>query len=83
MYNSKNLPNTAPIILHGNNFDQNRGCQALRLTTQMILDRSLPDVPRLHANIFRNTDPQFHEHEPDPHSCGLRWEITDRFHPAI
>jgi len=72
-----------PIILHGNNFDQNRGCQALRLTTQMILDRFLPDVPRLHANIFRNDDPQFHHTEPDPKSAGLHWEIRDRFHPLV
>ncbi len=51
--------NHPPIVLHGNNFDSNRGCQALRLTTQMILDRYLPDYPRLYANIFRNDDPQF------------------------
>ena len=72
-----------PILLHGNNFDQNRGCQALRLTTQMILDRYLPDAPRLHANIFRNDDPQFHEIEPDPKSAGLLWEIRDRYHPLL
>ena len=69
------------FILHGNNFDQNRGCQALRLTTQMILDRYFPDASRLHANIFRNDDPQFSEVAPDPKSAGLHWEIRDRFHP--
>ena len=74
---------THPIILHGNNFDQNRGCQALRLTTQMILDRYFPDVPRLHANIFRNDDAQFHSVAPDPKSAGLHWEIRDRFHPWV
>ena len=74
---------SGPIILHGNNFDQNRGCQALRLTTQMILDRYLPDAPRLHANIFRNDDPQFHNVEPDPKSAGLHWEVPDRYHPSL
>lgn len=63
-----------PLILHGNNFDCNRGCQALRLTTQMILDRYLPDCPRLHANIFRNDDPQFDAIEPDGKSKGQIWE---------
>jgi len=45
------------IVLHGNNFDSNRGCQALRLSTQLILDRYLPDYPRLYANIFATTIP--------------------------
>ncbi len=65
---------TRSVILHGNNFDSNRGCQALRLTTQMILDRYLPNRSRLHANIFRNDDPQFYLHEPDPNSAGQLWE---------
>jgi len=66
------------IVLHGNNFDANRGCQALRLTTQMIFDRYLPDYQRLHANIFRNDDPQFHQREPDPGSAGLMWETPQQ-----
>ena len=71
----------APIILHGNNFDTNRGCQALRLTTQAILDRYLPAHPRLHANIFCNEDPQFYEQEPDPKSAGQIWETHHRGGP--
>jgi colanic acid/amylovoran biosynthesis protein len=66
------------LILHGNNFDCNRGCQALRLTTQMILDRYLPDHPRLYANIFCNDDPQFHTIEPDGKSRGQIWETRRR-----
>ena len=76
--------NPQPLVLHGNNFDSNRGCQALRLTTQMILDRYLPQHPRLHANIFRNDDPQFHVLEPDANSAGQLWETprqgTPRFY---
>jgi len=81
MYNEGT--SSGSIILHGNNFDQNRGCQALRLTTQMILDRYIPDAKRLHANIFRNDDPQFHKVEPDPKSAGLHWEIRDQSHPLF
>lgn len=66
--------NVGSVVLHGNNFDSNRGCQALRLTTQMILNRYLPNHPRLYANIFRNDDPQFHTLEPDPDSAGQIWE---------
>ncbi len=73
----------APLILHGNNFDSNRGCQALRLTTQMILDRYLPEAPRLHANIFFNDDPQFDSVEPDPHSAGQLWETRRRGRPSF
>ncbi len=67
-----------PIMLHGNNFDSNRGCQALRLTTQAILDRYLPDYPRVHANIFCNEDCQFHHREPDHGSVGQIWETHHR-----
>jgi len=67
---------TPRVILHGNNFDANRGCQALRLTAQMVFDRYLPGHQRLHANIFRNDDPQFHQREPDPGSAGLLWETA-------
>jgi len=79
----KGMTTSGSIILHGNNFDQNRGCQALRLTTQMILDRYLPGVPRLHSNIFCNDDPQFHEVLPDPLSANSHWEIRDRSHPLF
>jgi colanic acid/amylovoran biosynthesis protein len=75
--------NNPRIILHGNNFDANRGCQALRLTTQMILDRYLPGYKRFHANIFRNDDPQFHKHEPDPDSAGLMWETPRQGTPGF
>jgi polysaccharide pyruvyl transferase WcaK-like protein len=75
--------NGRPIVLHGNNFDSNRGCQALRLTTQMILDRYLPDCPRLHANIFCNDDPQFVTHEPDGYSAGQIWETRRRGTPGF
>lgn len=67
-------PTQRPIVLHGNNFDSNRGCQALRITTQMLLDRYLPDYPRWHANIFQNDDRQFHSVVPDPKSTRLIWE---------
>lgn len=73
----------SPLILHGNNLDSNRGCQALRLTTQMILDRYLPEVPRLHANIFLNDDPQFCDGEPDPQSAGQVWETRRRGRPGF
>ena len=49
----------SPIILHGNNFDSNRGCQALRISTKIIIDHFLPNHPFVHANIFQNTHPQF------------------------
>ena len=86
---------SAPIILHGYNFDGNRGCQALRLSTQTILDRYLPGVPRLHANLFRNTHPQFVETLPDHGAAtsgcpiakrfapGQHWEIERRDHPLL
>jgi colanic acid/amylovoran biosynthesis protein len=63
------------LILHGNNLDGNRGCQALRWTTQMILDRYLPDYPRLHANLFYNDHPHFHTREADAKSVGQLWEV--------
>ncbi len=71
------------IVLHGNNFDSNRGCQALRLSTQMILDRYLPDYPRLYANIFCNDDPQFVTNEPDAKSAGQIWETRRQGTPAF
>ena len=71
------------IVLHGNNFDSNRGCQALRLSTQMILDRYLPDYPRLYANIFCNDDPQFITNEPDAKSAGQIWETRRQGTPAF
>src|SRR3972149_9545098 len=71
------------ILLRGNNFDSNRGCQALRLTTQMILDRYLLDYPRLHANIFYNDDPQFVADEPDGNSAGQVWETRRRGTPIF
>jgi colanic acid/amylovoran biosynthesis protein len=71
------------LILHGNNFDSNRGCQALRLTTQMILDRYLPDYPRWYANIFYNDDPQFLSEEPDKHSAGQVWETRRQGTPTF
>ena len=55
-------PATLPadaLILHGNNHDSNRGCQALRWCTQMILDRWAPNLVRLHANVFYNDHPHF------------------------
>jgi colanic acid/amylovoran biosynthesis protein len=72
-----------PIVLHGNNFDSNRGCQALRLTTQMILDRYLPEYPRLYANIFCNDDPQFTTNEPDEKSAGQIWETRRQGTPMF
>jgi colanic acid/amylovoran biosynthesis protein WcaK/AmsJ len=71
------------IILHGNNFDSNRGCQALRLSTQMILDRYLPDYPRLYANIFCNDDHQFITDEPDAKSAGQIWETRRQGTPMF
>jgi colanic acid/amylovoran biosynthesis protein len=71
------------IVLHGNNFDSNRGCQALRLSTQMILDRYLPDYPRLYANIFCNDDPQFVTNEPDVKSAGQIWETRRQGTPGF
>ena len=50
-----------PIVLHGNNLDHNRGCQALRVCTCMILDKYLPDYPRVHANLFVNRYPHWLE----------------------
>jgi polysaccharide pyruvyl transferase WcaK-like protein len=75
--------NHKPVILHGNNVDSNRGCQALRLTTQMILDRYLPQYPRLHANIFCSDVPQFHTLEPDAKSAGQLWETPRRGTPRF
>jgi colanic acid/amylovoran biosynthesis protein len=72
-----------PVVLHGNNVESNRGCQALRLTTQLVLDRYLPGTPRLHANIFRNDDPQFYGRLADPQSAGQVWETPDRLRPGF
>jgi len=66
------------LILHGNNHDSNRGCQALRWCTQMILDRYLPDLPRLHANILYNDHPHFLGREADRNSAGQVWEVGRR-----
>jgi len=66
------------VILHGNNHDSNRGCQALRWCTQMILDRYLPGHPRLHANIFCNEHPHFQDREVDTCSPGQLWEVSRR-----
>jgi polysaccharide pyruvyl transferase WcaK-like protein len=71
------------LILHGNNLDDNRGCQALRWSTQMILDRYLPDYPRLHANIFCNDHPHFQAREADAKSVGQLWEVRDRGLPGF
>lgn len=50
------------IFLHGNNHDTNRGCQALRMSTAMILDRYFPSSPRIEANIFYNHETTHFEH---------------------
>lgn len=71
------------LILHGNNLDGNRGCQALRWSTQMILDRYLPDYRRLHANLFYNDHPHFQTREADSRSAGQLWEIRDRTPPMF
>jgi polysaccharide pyruvyl transferase WcaK-like protein len=71
------------LILHGNNLDDNRGCQALRWSTQMILDRYLPDYPRLHANIFRNDHPHFQTREADRNWAGQLWEVRSRNVPGF
>ena len=47
--------------MHGNNFDSNRGCQALRFCTSRILARYLPECPELHANIFCNENPMYRD----------------------
>jgi polysaccharide pyruvyl transferase WcaK-like protein len=70
------------LILHGNNHDSNRGCQALRWCTQTILDRYLPGFPRLHANIFCNDHPHFQTREVDRNSAGQLWEVGRRGSPA-
>jgi polysaccharide pyruvyl transferase WcaK-like protein len=66
------------LVLHGNNHDSNRGCQALRWCTQMILDRYVPDLPRLHANIFYNDHPHFPGRAADGNSAGQWWEVGRR-----
>lgn len=71
------------LILHGNNHDSNRGCQALRWCTQMILDRYAPDLPRLHANIFYNDHPHFQTREVDRNSPGQLWEVGRRGRPSF
>ena len=70
------------LILHGNNLDGNRGCQALRWCTQTILDRYLPELPRLHANLFYNDHPHFQTREADRNSAGQLWEVGRRGSPA-
>ena len=71
------------LILHGNNLDDNRGCQALRWSTGLILDRYLPEYPRLHANIFYNDHPHFQTHEADGNSTGQLWEVRRRGTPGF
>jgi polysaccharide pyruvyl transferase WcaK-like protein len=74
-------PATLPadaLILHGNNHDSNRGCQALRWCTQMILDRWAPDLVRLHANVFYNDHPHFLDRAADRNSAGQLWEVNRR-----
>lgn len=43
-----------PIIIHGNNHDSNRGCQALKISTARILDRFFPESPRIYANVLHD-----------------------------
>jgi polysaccharide pyruvyl transferase WcaK-like protein len=71
------------LILHGNNHDSNRGCQALRWCTQMILDRSVPGFARLHANVFHNDHPHFETREADRNSAGQLWEVRRRGRPSF
>ncbi|HSW02510.1 MAG TPA: polysaccharide pyruvyl transferase family protein [Sedimentisphaerales bacterium] len=71
------------LILHGNNHDSNRGCQALRWCTQTILDRYAPDLPRLHANIFYNDHPHFQSRQVDRNSPGQLWEVSRRGRPGF
>jgi len=71
------------LILHGNNLDGNRGCQALRWSTQTILDRYMPVLRRLHANIFYNDHPHFHTREVDRKSAGHLWEVRHRGVPGF
>ena len=71
------------LILHGNNLDDNRGCQALRWSTRLILDRYLPEYPRLHANIFCNDHPHFRSREADANSAGQLWEVRRRGTPGF
>jgi polysaccharide pyruvyl transferase WcaK-like protein len=71
------------LILHGNNLDDNRGCQALRWSTQLILDRYLPQYPRLHANIFFNDHPHFLNREADGNWAGQLWEVRRRGTPGF
>lgn len=74
---------TDHLILHGNNLDDNRGCQALRWCTQKILDRFLPEKARLHANIFENRHPHFSSREVDELSAGQVWETARRGIPSF
>lgn len=64
--NNQTADGAIPIFLHGNNFDSNRGCQALRLTTEAILARFLPELTPVHANIFYNDNPMFADSERVP-----------------
>lgn len=75
---STSAKSTNALILHGNNLDANRGCQALRWSTQAILDRYVPDLPRVHADIFCNDHPHLLAREVDTRSVGQLWEIRDR-----
>ncbi|MDO4583958.1 MAG: polysaccharide pyruvyl transferase family protein [Planctomycetia bacterium] len=45
------------ILLHGNNHVSNRGCQALQMTTTMILERYFPHATYVHANLFHDRNP--------------------------
>ena len=70
------------LVLHGNNLDDNRGCQALRWSTQMILARYVPGFRQLHANIFFNNHPHFQTREADPRLNEQLWEVRCRGIPG-
>ena len=55
-----------PILLHGNNRDSNRGCQALNISTVLILDRFFSNSPRIYTDIFRRPEPDTFRNDDSP-----------------
>jgi colanic acid/amylovoran biosynthesis protein len=72
-----------PLILHGNNIDGNRGCQALKWCSQQILGRHLPDYQYQYANLFRSPQPERPLPEMSEPMAAPLWEVRRRGVPSF
>ncbi|MDO5554143.1 MAG: polysaccharide pyruvyl transferase family protein [Planctomycetia bacterium] len=61
----------APIILDcGGGDDMNRGNQAIRVATNLILKKYIPDMPHMYCSVFRRSNDVFTGRCADPLAVG-------------